>query len=363
MVFTWHLSALFFPRCPQFTFIGSPAKLRGPGHEISASYVLTSTYNDEQVKIHCVPGYISQLYLVEYPVRKHFMLLDCGCPSDYERIKFYIEDVLSKERGVQLTIRANLRLVVSSHCHIDHCGAAMGYHAENVPLVRPTHMETSYQGVQRRVNQWFECFIVMFVALRMGRRPENTFWYSQSLVGPFFPLPPPAREVGHGDSLPFGFEDWVAVKVPGHTTHMIGLYHTPSRIFYAADTVVKLRKGLFSPNPIDFPWAYMNTVERLRKLDVGYLLMAHGGIVDIADQYGSWNTALKSVIEHYRDERLAPMSRKRGETTIRSFLLDVISRILRSVPVETRRFTRADLDTGAMPNPWPNPVAVSILDN
>lgn len=358
----WRLGRLVLPRAPTpFKFTGSPVKLRGPGHEISASYVLTKTFNGEPMKVHCIPGYVSALYLAEYPERQQFLLLDCGCPSDYMRVKFYIEDVLSKAGGNLLTMKKNLRLAVSTHCHLDHCGAATGYIEEHVPVARATHMESSYQGFRRRVNQWFECLLVIFVGLRLGRRPENTFWYARSMAGPYYPMPPPLRELAHGDTLPFGFEDWAVVKIPGHTTHMIALYHTPSRMLYTSDLLVKLRKGFFAPTPIDYDWAFSNTLHRVRRLDVGYLLMSHGGIVDVEDQFGSWGAILDEVVDHYRADTARKAERKKG-SSMGGVVVGMVDATLISCPDEARVFTRADLDSGPMPQPSPEPAQVIILD-
>lgn len=346
------LSSLFFKGChKQFTFCGSPVQFRGPGHKLTVSIVETSSSRTcvgeakesgnavpEPVKIHCLPGYVSALYLVEYPRRSSFLLLDCGSPSDGHRIRFYLERTLSSQQQATtmlsqeevkekrpvsdgeakssgavkgsegsargFTLERNLHLAAISHCHIDHSGAAGFYSRHGVPVTWPERIEKTYLGYGGRVRQLVEVVVVSSISRRLGRVVyENLFESSRGLLGPYFEYPrrTNAAVLKDGDALPCGFDDWRAVWMPGHTAHMVGFYHQPSQIFYCADLFVKIKRGYFPPFVIHYEWAYRHTLERVRQLKVRCLLLPHGGVVDLtkgheADPAAAWSRILDEVL-------------------------------------------------------------------
>ncbi|EKG05779.1 metallo-beta-lactamase superfamily, putative [Trypanosoma cruzi] len=283
-----------------FTYIGSPARFRGSGNEISASFVLTRTVDGGPMKIHCIPGYISALYLVEYPEQGKLLLLDSGFPSDLERVRFYVEEVMAAGKFKKQRISERLRLVVSTHSHIDHAGASKGYERCGIPVACPSGMEKCYRGVKGRIAQIYEAHLSQLVAARLGRKVrEGSFLFSKGLLGPYWQMPVGALRLDDGTPLPLGFHDWVAIKCPGHTSHMVCLYHSYSRIFYVSDMFVAIKKGFFPPLPIDFDWAYTRTLHRLRGLPTRCALLPHGGIIDVGDRCGSWNALIDEIVLHY----------------------------------------------------------------
>ncbi|KEG13037.1 metallo-beta-lactamase superfamily [Trypanosoma grayi] len=284
-----------------FRYIGSPARFRGSGKDVSASFVLTRTLGSEPMKIHCIPGYISALYLVEYPEREEILLLDSGFPSDLERVRFYIEEVLSDGKSAPKRMVERLRLVVATHSHIDHAGASKGYEQCGIPVAYARGMEESYHNPRGHTKQLVETCLTQFMAGRLGRdKYENPFVFSNGLLGPYWQMPTGPLRLDDGTPLPSGFNDWVGIKCPGHTSHMICLYHPYTQIFYAADMFVGIRKGFFPPVPIDSPRAYNYSLHRLRGLPTRCVLLAHGGIIDVNDRCGSWDAFLDDVVHNGR---------------------------------------------------------------
>lgn len=312
------LSRFCFKGCHKnFKFCGSPAQFRGPGHHITASYVHTATHGGEAMTIHCLPGYVSTMFLVQYPARGYFFLLDCGSPSDVHRVQYYIENVLSnttstssgishdeskrKTKGLpsgssgparssvsstpMFTVKEHLKLAAISHCHIDHSGGASSYSQLGVPVAWPAGIESAYSGICGRWLQLLEARVISHMSRRMGREViENPFESTSGLLGPYwtFPADTHTATLEDGDPLPCGFEDWQAIHIPGHVSHMVGFYHPLSRVFYAADLLVKLKNGFFPPFRIDMESVYHTTLLRLRSLQVRCLLLPHGGIVDLS---------------------------------------------------------------------------------
>ncbi|CAD2218228.1 metallo-beta-lactamase superfamily [Angomonas deanei] len=343
------ISRLFYPptRTP-LKFIGRPARFTGPGHEISVSYVKAADAKGEPMNVHCLPGYVSTMYLVEYVKRNQLLLLDCGSPSDVRRVKFYVEDVMNEGRQDKLTLANSLKLAVTTHCHFDHSGGSEGYLRLGVPMAVPTDLECSYVTVTSRIQQFMEINFFALIAHRMGRRREDPFVFSKGLLGPHWTWSPKTSLVlGDGQSLPHGFEDWVAVKIPGHTSHMIGLFHSPTGIFYASDFTVKLKRGFFAPRPVNYLWAYQHTWKRLRGLQVSCLLLPHGGIVDVAKEHGSWEAILDEIERHMSKDTNSATAGKEASYQVNWGQL--FGKLLDIPGVEKRDFTPEALDNGPVP--------------
>lgn len=315
------ISNFFLKGChQQFQFCGTPAKFRGPGHHITASCLLTAANpRMEKMLIHCIPGYVSTMFLIEYPEHSNFLLLDCGSPTDVHRIRFYMERVLLSSSPLEL--KKNLRLATISHCHIDHSGGAGQLYEEGVPVAWPSSMEGTYDGFCGRVHQLVEAIVISRLGSLMGRKVvENPFLSSAGFFGPYWAFPPflsaststsksrllrrneihPNMQVndyprakkvnqrsclGGGtlkdiEHLPGEFSDWWVVQLAGHVSHMVGFYHVFSRTFYAADLLVLIKGAFFPPFRVDIPNAYRETLLRVRSLEVRCLLLPHGGIVD-----------------------------------------------------------------------------------
>jgi len=67
------------------------------------------------MKLHQIQGYIQSIYLAEYPHK--LLLLDGACRADVETISYFITGSLKRPLS-------HLKLVVSTHMHPDHAGAA-----------------------------------------------------------------------------------------------------------------------------------------------------------------------------------------------------------------------------------------------
>ncbi|KAH9579781.1 Metallo-beta-lactamase [Trypanosoma melophagium] len=290
-----------FCRVRLFKYIGSPAQFRGSGDAISASFVLTRTVGGEPMKVHCISGYMSALYLIEYPKEEKMLLLDTGFPTDLERIRFYVEEVMNSDKVGKQRMEDKIHLAVSTHSHIDHAGASIGFERCGIPVAHPLDISEYYKGIKGSLRQLAEVSFVSFAAGRLGRqRYENVFLFSKGLLGPYWQMPSKGPKLNDGTPLPYGFDDWLAIRCPGHTSHMICLYHPYSQLFYTSDMFVLIKKGVFPPFTVNSTLAYNRTLHRLRGLPVRCALLAHGGIIDVDDKCGSWNGLLDDVVHNFR---------------------------------------------------------------
>ncbi len=246
--------------------------------------------------IYNISGYISTLHLVHYPERESCFLLDTGMPSDFFRIRYFVENVVFPGRKLAEV----MKVAVSTHCHIDHIGAGYFLGKNDIPVVTTKNWERYYAGWRGAVQHEFDRVLSLSVAWRLGRRLESVFMPVDGSLTPSGRTPLP--QLDEGNTVPF-FEDWVAIKCPGHTGHMVMLYHPFTHILYAADFFILHRHEFRAPIPIDIEFAYNHTIHRLRKLDVRYVLLAHQGTINVEEVVGGWNFVLDEVVRHMRKEK------------------------------------------------------------
>eukprot|EP01063_Lacrimia_lanifica_P026626 TRINITY_DN3616_c0_g1_i1.p1 TRINITY_DN3616_c0_g1~~TRINITY_DN3616_c0_g1_i1.p1 ORF type:complete len:318 (+),score=71.06 TRINITY_DN3616_c0_g1_i1:64-1017(+) len=246
-----------------------------------------------EVRIHVLDGYISQLYVCEYPTRRETVLLDAGCACDYDTVRRYVADAIAPAWGEGVAANG-VSLVLSTHAHCDHVGAVHRHLHAGTPCMVADRYEEFYAGVRGSVQRCIDNALAVFVARRLGKPAGfRHVWYPKQL--PESPHLSAAR-LTDGLRVP-GFEDWVAVHIPGHTGHMHALYHTPSHTLYAADLMIHRKGQFWAPVGVELPEAYRHTLRRLRALPVRTLLLPHGGVVDVAAA-GGWPAVLDGVARH-----------------------------------------------------------------
>jgi glyoxylase-like metal-dependent hydrolase (beta-lactamase superfamily II) len=278
-------------RVAKFRFAGSPVRLAGDNDVITAERMLAPTAAPDggSMTIHAVSAYINVLFLVEYKPTgggRRLLLLDGGTASDTHRIEFYLKDVLRVARGDALG------LVAISHAHVDHSGGARRWAASGVPIAAPCGIDRYFRGVGGAWQRFAEVACCQYVAWQLGRHFELPICPGD------VPNPTGTKRLVDGDTLP-GYDDWSVIATPGHTAHMVTFYHGATHTLYAADMIIGKghgsRRKFVAPTPVDIPNLYCDTVRRLRLLPVRWLLMAHGGAVDVAQVTGGWLAVLEQV--------------------------------------------------------------------
>lgn len=249
--------------------------------------------------IHAFPGKITTLYAVQYPSGS-VLLLDAGCACDKDAVVHHLKALGICEAGV--------KFVVASHAHPDHAGGASQWKRSGAYVAAPKGINLWYAGPLGWVQHRVDMGLVLFVEAAASRSPWSRIWlvlgelFSPSAPVRFprsldydyvIPVPSPVASnaalsvlqplVGPGSDAEAAFPElaeWRCVPVPGHTDHMAALWHAPSRTLYAADALLHLPHQpceLQPPVTIDFKALYVASVERLARLPVRNLLLAHGG--------------------------------------------------------------------------------------
>eukprot|EP00759_Apiculatamorpha_spiralis_P034791 PhF_6_TR35792/c0_g1_i1/m.52021 len=269
-----------------FRFTQGRVAIRGPSHQITYEQ-LWIRGNGHNMTITALSGYISTLFLTHYgkehtinpQIANQSFLMDSGCVVDYELV----------QAAVQHLKLPPLNLVVATHCHPDHMGAASRFQQNRIKTVCPEGINKWYDGKGGYVQCKMDTMLASFVGYRLGRGIRSVSFPRAHT---------PDVWLWEGSSIG-QFDDWTALHVPGHTSHMISLWHAASGVLYTSDLLVNHRgEEFWSPIPVDFPGVYMKTLNRLRDLPVRYLCMSHGGIIDVTETPGGWITILDEVKYH-----------------------------------------------------------------
>ncbi|OEE69547.1 MBL fold metallo-hydrolase [Vibrio genomosp. F6] len=252
------------------------------------------------MKLHRIQGYIQKIYLIEY--ENKLMLLDGASRADVSTIRTYIEETLQRSFN-------DLTIVVVTHMHPDHAGAAHQLRRLTGCKIVSAHKKTDwYSGVDGWLMHLTDLALAWWMANRMGI-PKRNLWYSRKLK--------PDYKLNDGDLIP-GFEDWQVLETPGHTDRDLSVYCASESILYVADLMVEVKKQLIAPFPIFHPNKYRDSLHRVYHLNVKTLLLAHGGKSELNQQRFEHlvTTAPTRPITHWRVTKIK----------IRALLRSVIKR-------------------------------------
>jgi len=214
------------------------------------------------------------------------MLLDGASRADISYIKQFITHDLQRSFS-------DLSVVVVTHMHPDHAGAAHKLRAltgcKIVSAKRDHHWYGGFDGFMMHLT---DLLLARWVANRK-RKPKRNLWYSRKLH--------PDIALSDGQTIP-GFDDWVILETPGHTDRDLSLHNPSEGILYVADLMVEVKNKLISPFPVFHPNKYKASIKRVYNLDPEILLIAHGGRVNFDEQayHHLINTAPRTPSTHWR---------------------------------------------------------------
>lgn len=236
------------------------------------------------MKLHQIDGYIQSVFLAEYSDR--LLLLDGCCRADIPVIKRFITEDLQRSF-------TDLHLVVVTHMHPDHAGAAKRLRKLTGCKIAMANVEGQwYSGVDGRLMHFTDMLLAKWVAKRMNK-PHRRIWYSSKLT--------PDYALADGTPLP-GFSDWVALATQGHTDRDLSLHHLPSNRIYVADLMVKVKGRFIPPFPVFYPNRYRASLTKIIDLAPAAIILAHGGEVQpsTAQFHHLLNQAPKQPRTHWR---------------------------------------------------------------
>lgn len=217
------------------------------------------------MKLHHIDGHIQTILLAEYPDK--LLLLDGCCRSDVAILKHFITQTLQRQFS-------DLTLVVVTHMHPDHAGAANKLRKITGCKIATANVSGQwYSGMEGRLMHLTDILLAKWVAKRM-KKPRLNIWYSSQLIADY--------KLSDGEQLP-GFSDWVTLATQGHTDRDLSLHHLPSNKVYVADLMVKVKNKYIPPFPIFYPNRYRASLHKIISLEPKSLILAHGGEVRLTE--------------------------------------------------------------------------------
>lgn len=233
---------------------------------LAVKFHSTRTRVQATMKLHQLDGYIQSIYLAEY--RNRLLLLDGCSRADIPTIKQFILETLQRPL-------ADLKLVVVTHMHPDHAGAA--HHLRRLTGCKIAAANVAgqwYSGLDGKLMHLTDILLAKWVARRL-EKPKANIWYSCRLR--------PDYLLDDGELLP-GFPDWAAMATQGHTDRDLSLHHRPSNRVYVADLMVKVKGRYIPPYPVFYPNRYRNSLQKVIALEPDSIILAHGGEVHPSPQ-------------------------------------------------------------------------------
>lgn len=236
------------------------------------------------MKLHQLDGYIQSVLLAEYTDK--LLLLDGCCRADVTLITNFITNTLKRP----LT---DLLLVVVTHMHPDHAGAAHKLRAITGCKIASANVPGQwYKGIEGKLMYLADLLLARWIAGKMKKK-TRWIWYPSQLSADY--------QLDDADFLP-GFDDWQALATQGHTDRDISLHHLPSNKIYIADLIIATRKGFIPPFPIFYPQRYRCSVKKVAQLNATSIILAHGGERQLTPQHFEQVLALapSQPITHWR---------------------------------------------------------------
>jgi glyoxylase-like metal-dependent hydrolase (beta-lactamase superfamily II) len=211
-------------------------------------------------------GHIQSIYLVEYPDK--LLLLDGCCRADISMLKHFITSELNRPFS-------DLKLIVVTHMHPDHAGAADKLRKITGCKIASADMPTQwYKGLKGRFTHLVDIGLASWVASRMGKAKKN-LWYSPYLNVDY--------SLNDKDALP-GFNDWCVFGTSGHTDRDLSVWHLPTKRVYVGDLFVKVKDRFIPPIPVNYPNQYRASLHKLYDLKPTSVMLAHGAEVELTEK-------------------------------------------------------------------------------
>ena len=171
-----------------------------------------------------------------------------------------------------------VRLVVCTHAHLDHCGQA-GEIVERAGCelwMHPnrTHLQRMMEDPESVLMRQIE------VARQSGVPPEPLRRYASersARAASIFPVPEPDRPLVDGVSIETDLGTWTTYETPGHSPSHVCLYQPEHRLLISGDHLLG-RVSLYfdygySPDPVG---EYLSSLERVEALRPRLCLPGHG---------------------------------------------------------------------------------------
>ncbi|MBT2581411.1 MBL fold metallo-hydrolase [Planococcus sp. ISL-109] len=195
-------------------------------------------------------------------------IIDAGLNNDVSR------ELWEREIGDK-----NVTQILLTHYHPDHFG-----YAGSLQKKTGAHVSMSETDTKAGVKSWDDEFIKDLPGYyEAAGIPEAAAQEMVDNTQAFQPLIFPLPEVNHyfeeGEMVRIGRFDYEVLVVPGHSDGMVCFYQREKNVLLSADHILPRITPNISywfhgdPNPL---LTYMNSLRKVRKLDVHWVIPSHG---------------------------------------------------------------------------------------
>ncbi|MBU9672464.1 MBL fold metallo-hydrolase [Planococcus sp. CP5-4] len=190
--------------------------------------------------------------------------------------------------------------ILLTHYHPDHFGYAGGLQQKT-----GARLSMSKIDADTGMKSWNEAFLDALPGYyRAAGIPQKAAEEMASNTKAFQPLISPLPVVDHyfeeGEKVRIGCLEYEVLFVPGHSDGMVCFYQREHNTLLAADHILPRITPNISywfhgdPNPL---LTYMNSLEKIRELDVEWVIPSHGGA------FRGANKRIDELLAHH-EERL-----------------------------------------------------------
>ncbi len=193
-----------------------------------------------------------------------------------------------EEAGLRLT---QVRRILITHAHVDHCGLAgsLAREAGAEVWTHPWNVPVLTDDPQARAPR--DAFYAE--VYRKAAVPEEVQRQAQALYRGLRYFTEPVevhRAVDEGDEISLGGEVWQVLHLPGHSGGLVGLWHPERRVLLASDHLLRdiTSNPLLEPPPEEGKARrkslreYLASLRRTLEMDVRLALPGHGEPVEDA---------------------------------------------------------------------------------
>ncbi|WP_341963245.1 MBL fold metallo-hydrolase [Planococcus maritimus] len=187
-----------------------------------------------------------------------------------------------------------------THYHPDHFGYAGGLQQKT-----GARLSMSKIDADAGMKSWNEEFLGALPGYyKAAGIPQEAAQEMVDNTRAFQPLIKPFPKVGHyfeeGEIIRIGRLEYEVLFVPGHSDGMVCFYQREHNVLLSADHILPRITPNISywfhgdPNPLE---TYMNSLEKIRKLDVDWVIPSHG------EPFQGANKRIDELLAHH-EERL-----------------------------------------------------------
>ena len=177
---------------------------------------------------------------------KALTLIDTGSGMNIK----YIRDSIKKD-GLDPN---NIKKIILTHCHFDHSGGLNEFIKISKPIINISDLEAPFIEKADKKILLLDMFGASFSPVKVQNRVHN------------------------GQKIKCGKYEFEVINTPGHSIGSICLYEKENKILISGDTI--FAGGSFGR--VDLPTGsindLINSVEKLSKLEINYLLPGHNHI-------------------------------------------------------------------------------------